>query len=344
MISPTKRASLPFREKLLQAKHVLVMGHNNPDGDALGSGLALVLALRELGKAADLGFTGVVPPNLYFLLENSGTYLDSPEPQAISGYDLLVYVDCHDFSRVWPEHEFCQGNHFPPYLVIDHHVLTDTLSIALDSYHDHTASSTGELMSRLLTDLSITFTPTIVEALLTAIASDTGFYTQTNASPSALRETAYLVSLGGDLGEINAKVNKDWSLARLRLLGLALGSLELSHGGQVATMLITRKMFHEAQAGLGETDGFIEYPRSIQGVTLAALIKSNLKGQVKVSMRSRGIGIARSIAMEFGGGGHDQAAAYSVGSDDISGVKADFLTVAGKYVLQKFNSQASSRK
>jgi phosphoesterase RecJ-like protein len=303
-----------FLERLVSARRLIILGHHNPDGDALGASLALALALGEMGREVQVGTSGKIAPNIMFLLEGvPGLCREFRVPRDLrpEDWDLAVFMDCHGPERVWPDHAGEGFGFLPPYLVIDHHVHTEPLSGCEGLFHDPEASSTGEMVARILKALRAPFPPQVLEAILAAIASDTGFFTQANTTASALRETADLVGLGGDLEGVNNKLNQSFSLARMRLLHLSLGSIELFRGGQVAAMFITSDMLERSGAALEDSEGFVDFPRAVKGVALAALFKEDGRGRVKVSLRSRYPVSARAVAASNGGGGHVLAAAYT---------------------------------
>ncbi|MDR1037586.1 MAG: bifunctional oligoribonuclease/PAP phosphatase NrnA [Deltaproteobacteria bacterium] len=318
-----------FLDRLSSAGKVLILGHHNPDGDALGASVGLGSALRDMGRDVTVGTSGAIAPNTRFILEGScGFHLafDSPEDVAGGGFDLLVFVDCHGPERVWPDlaPESYAGK-LPPYLVIDHHVHAGPLSGCAGLYHDPGASSTGEMVARLIRAMDSRFTPPMLESLLAAIVSDTGFFTQANTTATALREAADLVELGGDLEGVNNKLNQSFSPARMRLLSLSLASMEFFRGGRVAAMCLTGDMLRTAGAAREDSEGFVDFPRSVKGVELAALFREDGRGRVKVSLRSRYPVSARQVAVRYGGGGHVLAAAYTDSGPTCSEAKARFL-------------------
>jgi phosphoesterase RecJ-like protein len=315
-----------FIEAILRSERILVLEHFNPDGDALGAATALGHALRNMGKETTVGTTGKIPPNLFFLMEPEELFREVfLDKYFLAEFDLAIFVDCHGPERTWPDGTFEDFSYLPPYLVIDHHVHGAPLTDPIALIHHPAASSTGELVAKLIKDMGLTFTKPIVEALLTAIVSDTNFFTQSNATPSSLRETADLVALGGDLENLNVKLNQSWTLSRMRLLEKALGTLETHFDGKLALITLTSDMLKEVGATLEDADGFVEYPRGLSGVDLAAFIKEDGHGRVKVSLRSRYPVSAREIAQCFGGGGHMRAAAYTDSSKEASQAKARFL-------------------
>jgi phosphoesterase RecJ-like protein len=319
-----------FLARLASAGRVVVVGHHNPDGDALGSAAALCRALAGPGREVRLGTSGKIAPNIMFILEAApaGLALELRRPSDLkpSDWDLAVFVDCHGPERVWPDHPKGLGyGRLPPYLVIDHHVHPEPVTGCEGLFHDPGASSTGEMVARIIRALKADFAPETLEALLAAIASDTGFFTQANTTASALREAADLVSLGGDLEGVNCKLNQSFGLPRMRLLQLALGSIELHRGGRVACMSLTSEMVELAGAAREDSDGFVDYPRAVKGVELAALFKEDGRGRVKVSLRSRYPVSARAVAAARGGGGHVLAAAYTDPSGTCGEARERFL-------------------
>jgi phosphoesterase RecJ-like protein len=303
-----------FLALLSSAARVLVIGHFNPDGDALGASAALGEALRDMGRAVTVGVSGIVAPNLEFLLQACPCLrreFRRPSEARGTDWDLAVIVDCHGPDRVWPDHGREDFAGLPPYLVIDHHMHSDDVRGHLAIFHDPEASSTGEMVARVLKGLNSAFTPPVLEALLAAIASDTGFFTQANTSACSLREAADLVSRGGDLEGVNLKLNQSFSPARMRLLHLSLGTMEFFRGGKVAAMHLTGEMLELSGASREDSDGFVDFPRSVKGVELAVFFKEDGRGRVKVSLRSRYPVSARAIAVGCGGGGHELAAAYT---------------------------------
>jgi phosphoesterase RecJ-like protein len=324
-----------FVEFLRKNERIMVLGHQHPDGDALGSAAALAAVLRSLGKTAFVGISGRVAPNITFLMEPPKFFSEVSDLnfRFLKSFDLLVYVDCHGPSRVWPDTDPADWAELPPNLVIDHHIHNEDLQGALAVYHDKNSSSTGELVARLTRHLEAELSEKSVEALLTAIVTDTGFFTQDNTTPSTLREAADLLENGGKLAKLHEKLNNGHTLERMRLLKNSLTSLELFLGGKVAVMLLTEDMLEDARARVEDADGFIDFPRSLGNVVLSAFIKDGGRKGVKVSLRSKAPVSARMIAQAFGGGGHELAAAYTDPSDSPEIARARFLEVASRHVL-----------
>ncbi|MDR1110870.1 MAG: DHH family phosphoesterase [Deltaproteobacteria bacterium] len=293
------------------ARRVLIVGHQNPDGDALGSALALALALDGPGREVTVGLTGMVAKSLDFLTRGK-KFVSSLDlgPDLAQRFDLMVLVDCLSPSRVWPEAKDCRPEAFPPYVAIDHHHSGQAPVNYRAGFIDHLASATGELVFKVIEALGAEFSPPIVEALLAALISDTGSFSQGNATSECLRQASVLVSLGGDIEHINQYLRRNWSTTRMRLLSESLATLALHHDGRMASMLLTQEMLDRTGSSLDEAEGLVEYPLLLSGVDVAALLKVNGHGQTRVSLRSRPAVDVRELARSQGGGGHRQAAAY----------------------------------
>ena len=303
-------------EKLLRASsRVLVLTHHNPDGDALGSAAGMALTLIETGREADLYLAGTWAEHLNFLLEGLSvkTSLDDP-----AGYDLVILLDCHSFDRLGPggrtlADRLAQVPEPAPLMVLDHHLLGPGEKIGANWMLDSGASSTGELVWGLIRDLGWVPPRAALQALLLAITSDTGFFSQSNSTAAALRAAADMTELGGSLEEVDRLVNKGLPLRRMKLMGLTLATLTLHFQGRLATLAVTPEMLAEAGAVMADTEDFVELGRSLAGVSLAALIKDSGRGpgEIRVSLRSREEVDASALARLFGGGGHRQASAYN---------------------------------
>ncbi len=320
-----------------RAERVLVFPHHNPDGDALGSAAGLVHALTAQGRTVGLHLRGSWADHLGFLLKGLPLIDAGAEfPDA----DLLVLLDCHSFDRLGPGGRAAAAHlaklpSRPPLVVIDHHLLTEEEAPGEHWLMDSRASSTGELVWSFLRELGWTPPTEGLTALLMAMASDTGFFSQTNTTPEALRAAADLVAAGGSLEEVNRRLRQGQPFRRLKLMGLALDSLELHFGGALATMLITPDMLKRTGAVMADTEDFVELGRSLAGVRLAVLIKDAGQGPntIRVSLRGVGRVDAQGLARLFGGGGHRQASAYNdPAAGNAAEALANLLARAEKFV------------
>ncbi|MDR3134887.1 MAG: DHH family phosphoesterase [Deltaproteobacteria bacterium] len=320
---------------LREAKRPLIIGHENPDGDALGSALALGLALQSPGRSISVGYSGTFSKCLEFLVKGKGILSYVPfSPELGKKHDLLVLVDCLDPFRVWVEAENCPPGSLPPHVCVDHHA-NHYPSHHLASYINHQAAATAELVFKVIEALGAEFTPSIVEALLAALISDTGSFSQGNATSECLRQASFLVSKGGDIENINHYLKRNWSQTRMRLLVATLGTIALHHGDRVATMLLTQETLNQTGSCLAEAEGLVDYPLLLQGVDLVAFFKVNGAGKTRVSLRGRpGVNV-RDLADAMGGGGHRQASAYLDDSPDPAVAMARALPLLERLIVQE---------
>lgn len=289
-----------FREK----SRFLVACHENPEGDAIGSELALALALRKMGKTATVLNADPVPGNLAFLPGAETVILDADG----SPYEVAVVVDCGSperTGRVRDELRKC-----PIMVDIDHHSTCN----AQGDYClvDPGAAATGILVHRILATLGLPIDRDIAKNIYVAILTDTGSFRYSNATPEAYEIAGDMVRIGVDPWEVAEKVYETQTAAKLGLLGRVLGSLELAAGGKVAAVTTFQRDLRDFSATKDHLEGFINYPRSIAGVEVAAAFREERSGKFRVSLRSKGRVDVSAVASALGGGGHHNAAGCTV--------------------------------
>lgn len=277
----------------------LVASHEGPDGDALASTLALTLALRELGKDAVAYNRDGVPSPFGFLPGAAGVVssVDGLEP-----FDAGFILDAGELRRA--------GNHLAQLcrllVNIDHHPHSEHFGAI--HYVDERACATGILIYRILVALGHPLSPDVARCIYAAILSDTGSFRYSNADPEAFRVAAELVGGGVNPWDVAAALYEHQPEQRLRLLALALGTLTVSPCGRLGSVSVTSEMFLAAGAGPEHTDGFVNYPRSIEGVEVGLFFRQTGPAAFKVGFRSKGRIDVGALAREFGGGGHHNAA------------------------------------
>jgi phosphoesterase RecJ-like protein len=285
------------------ARRILLAAHTSPDGDALGAMLALGQGLEAVGKTATLFCRGPIPAMYDFLPGLDQIREEAGRPE---DYDVVLLLDCHEPDRAGLDESIWLGR--PNLYVLDHH---RTDQATPPGVIDVTASAAGELVWRLLKLLDVPFTESMAVNLFVAISTDTGSFSYSNTSAAALAIAAEMVELGASPWEVTSRLHLNRPSCRLDLLGLALGGLEFIYDGRVGVMTVTRDMLAQTGCDLDDTEGFVEYPRSVAGIELALLFKEK-KGETKVSLRSVGRVDAAALARKFGGGGHFQAAGFSL--------------------------------
>jgi len=289
---------------LREKDRFLIACHENPEGDAIGSELALALALRKMGKTATVLNADPVPANLLFL-PGTGTVVFTEDG---SKYDVAVVLDCSSperTGRVGRELRKC------PLLVnIDHHRTNGDLGeLALV---DPDAAATGLLVHRILSAMGYEIGLDVATNIYVAVLTDTGSFHYGSSSPEAFEVAGDMVRRGVDPWAVAEQVYETQSAHRLRLLGRVLDSLEVSADGRVACITTMRKDLREFASGKDALEGFINYPRSIVGVEVAVSFREEEGGVFRVSFRSKGRVDVSAVAARFGGGGHRNAAGCTV--------------------------------
>lgn len=313
-----QRLAERFREK----SRFLLLTHVNPDGDALGSLIGMGLGLRSLGKQVVMCCESGVPYLYDFLPGVEHVVAEVGDPR---DYDAVVLLDCHALKRAGKQASAMTP--LPWLAVVDHHIVEDELPE--DALVDTTASAAGELVYHLLVAMGAAVTDEIAANLFVAVSTDTGSFSYENTSPGALAVGAELVRCGARPWDVFQAVNLNKRPERLRLLGMALQNMEFFHGGNMGALTVTTDMLASAGATAVDVDGFVEYPRSVQGVELAALFRETGNGACKVSLRSRGGFDTADLARSFGGGGHRNAAGFSL-PGALEDVKKQVVEAAGR--------------
>jgi phosphoesterase RecJ-like protein len=307
----------------------LVTTHENPDGDALGSILAMKLALEQLGKDASLYLSGSIPlPSEYDFMDLGAVSRELPDDAAER---VVLALDCANERRLGPDSSFVQRS--PLVVDIDHH--HDNSRFGQVNLIVADASSTGEILYDLFGELGVELTPEIAEALYIALVTDTGRFQYTNTTPKALRIAAELVEAGANVHQVFQDVYENVAFAKLKLLARALESAKVYEGGRVIVADLERGDFAAAGAEEPFAEGIIDFLRSVEGAEVVALIREppTQNGPTRrVSLRTRGTGIdVSAIARKSGGGGHRQAAGFSseASTDEIVDfIRREFLEQA----------------
>jgi phosphoesterase RecJ-like protein len=287
----------------------LVVTHENPDGDALGSLLATTLALRQLGKDAEMVLMGEAPlPSEYHFLALDGLLREPPDDM---GERVLVAVDCAKADRIGPD--LTPVERAPLVLDIDHH--HDNTRFGDVNLIVASASSTGEVLRDVFGELGVELTPEIAEPLYVALVTDTGRFQYSNTTPKSLRLAAELVDAGADVHAVFQEVYESVEFAKLKLLARALDRAKVLEGGRIVVSYLLRTDFAEVGAAEPYSEGIIDYLRAVEGAELAVLIREpprdsgpTHKGSLRASVDELDVSV---IARIFGGGGHRQAAGFS---------------------------------
>lgn len=279
----------------------LVLGHVNPDGDSLGCMCAFRLAAQSMGKSAVTVSADAVPENYRFLQGSEHILREAPSGER---FDVGVILDCDGPGRLGAPSEVLES--CAKTLEFDHHPGVERISDV--RVIDSSAASTGEILYEFFVEAGVNITPQIAECLLTAIVTDTGCFRFSNVKPSTLRAASGLLECGVSINKIVHRVYETRTLAAAKILGAALSSLKTSANGQVAYACITHEQMVSAQTDEAETEGVVNYVRSVRGARVGILFRENTDGTTRVSLRSADNLDANQIARLFGGGGHRTAA------------------------------------
>jgi phosphoesterase RecJ-like protein len=298
-----------FRAFLDAHDDFLILSHIDPDGDAVGSSLGLAWAIRPTGKRVTVANDSPLPANLRFLpgWEEVRLAREVPGP-----FHAVFVLDCSSLDRVGqPALALIAPD--AAVACVDHHAGTD--GFGDPRLVDIEASATAELIHDILHACGLPIGPEAAACLYAGIASDTGAFRFQNTTPHVLRLAADLVERGADPSRTALSLFGRKSPASLRVLGLALASLESRASGKVSVLTISRAMFDQAQAAPEDADGIVQYAQSVNGALIGVLIQETAPGEVRISFRSDGTVDVNDIAGRFGGGGHRNAAGARLRGD-----------------------------
>ncbi len=284
---------------LKDCRTVLISVHKNPDGDALGAQLGLMLGLEKMGKEVFVHNLDPVPEILRFL---PGTDRITTGPSVKGTYDAFLVLDADPprtglFNGAWPARTLIN---------IDHHV-TNSREWPL-TWLDPDATATGEMVYRLLTLLKVPLDKDMAICLYTAIFTDTGSFRYSNTTPESMRIAATLIEAGADTWKVTENVYESYAFKRIHLLGRVLSGIERSQDGRIAWVLVTEDLYRQTGTSAEDTDNFVNFARSVKGVEVAILFRQTGASQYKISLRAKGRVDLSGLASSLGGGGHKNAA------------------------------------
>jgi bifunctional oligoribonuclease and PAP phosphatase NrnA len=310
MSFPRTRSDLPAVADALRSNdRFLLVTHENPDGDALGSILAAKLALDRLGKDSVMYLAGSAALPLEYGFMELGELRRELPPDAAER--VLVALDCANEKRIGLDPALLAR--VPLSLDIDHH--HDNTRFAEINLIVPDASSTAEIVRDVLRELEVGLTPEIAEALYIALVTDTGRFQYTNTTPKALRLAAELVEAGVDVHRVFQGIYESVDFKKLKLLARALERARVYEGGRLVVSHLLRTDFHELGIGEEYAEGIIDYLRAVDGADMAAAIREPPEppdAPRRISLRASHDELdVSAIARKAGGGGHRQAAGFS---------------------------------
>ena len=296
----------------------ILTSHARPDGDAIGSQLALAFALEHLGKRVRLVDHDPVPQ----------PYADFPGVDRIEvvtaaegAADAVVFLECSDPSR--PD---VAGFDAYERINIDHH-LGNTLYGHVN-WFDPTAAACGEMVADLIDALGVPWTRPIAEHLYLAIATDTGGFRHGPVSARTFEACRRIAETGIDPSDLSRRIFSSFGIGRVKLTGAMLGAMELHYGDRLAVLYFDDALLAACGASLDDTEGLVNIPLMAREVEVVALFKQQSGGVCRVSLRSKGDVDVRSVALEWHGGGHRNAAGLTVNSDRLAAQQAVIAAIA----------------
>lgn len=299
-----------------EGRTFLLTSHIDPDGDAIGSVFAFAWLLEDLGKEVSVYLSDTVPYRYDFLPKPPGFVNTIPERE----YDTVFVLDCGSLFRVGRGHERLAA--MGPIVNIDHHDTNDRFGRV--NLVDTGASSTGEIIYRILRSMKLKLNHSIAVNLYTAVFTDTGSLRYDNTSVAAFRICEEMVRAGVDPARVAAMVYESHPKERFLLLGEVLRTLKTFSNDRIAVARVTEEMFGRTGTNREFTDGFVEYIKQIRGVEVAVLLREIDRDHYKISMRGKGTVDVAAVCSKFGGGGHRNAAGCRI-EGTISEVETKLL-------------------
>ena len=292
-------------DTISESKKICIVGHVRPDGDCIGSQLALTQALRNEGKEVTCWNEDVIPQKYAFLDPDK----IMQKPRRDSEFDCVIATDCATLERL--------GKAIPApekrkvFINIDHH--TSNTRYADLNWISGREASTGELIFRLLKTAGWVITPPIADSLFTAVSTDTGSFQYPTTKPLTYHTAGELVKAGARLGTICHEVYQSYPLPRVRLLKHMYNNFRLTHDDKIAYFWLKKSDFARTGADRSDTEGLIDHIRAIEPVVVACVFEEVEPEVTRISLRSKCDEVdVNKIAGLFGGGGHCAAAGAKI--------------------------------
>lgn len=305
-----------------KAKSIYLASHVQPDGDNIGSLLALGLALKKMNKNVFMLKTDNIPKDFMFLPN-----IDLIKEYDESDIDLFIALDSSDEERLGSNKELLQkANNI---INIDHHLSNTNFGDIniVDSY----AAATCEIVFKLIKKMGIEIDKDIATCLFTGISTDTGSFMYENANEETHLIAAELIRIGIDKQEININIWQNKSLINTKLFIKTLETLKTYFDDKVAIVEVTRDNLRSIGASMEDSEGVVSFVRDIEGVEVSIMLKEFEENEIKVSMRSKRYVDVSNVCSLFGGGGHKKAAGCTINSN-LKEAKKDLIEALEKII------------
>ena len=309
-----------IKEEILNSKNIVILTHEIPDGDAIGSSLAMYIGLKQLGKDVDV----IIP-------KYSDTFAFLPFANEIKeegrsdSYDLAIALDCGDLNRLngWGRY-FEEAN---CRIEIDHHEINTMFGDY--NYVNPTAPACCQILITVLKFMGIEITQEIGTCLLTGIITDTGGFQYQNVKPETFEFAAELLSRGVNVSDIYKRTLQTITRDKFELRKIAMNRIELLENGKIAFTYITKE--DEEQSKSDDHDGIVDIGRDIEGVEISIFLRETEENTYKISLRSNNYVNVADICLLFNGGGHKRAAGGTINLP-LEKAKEKVLTECIKYL------------
>ena len=292
-----------IKEKIDNSKSILILTHENPDGDAIGSSLALYNSMRKSGKNCLVYIP--IPDKTFSFLPGYDDILIGSELPDKEHFDLCVSLDCSDLNRLGIAQDLFRS--FENTICIDHHITNQ--NYADISYINAVASSTCENLMVVLAAIGLTINKEVAECLYTGFITDTGGF-RYNCQPETMEMTATLLETGINMAKIYRTIFDVTTIEKTKMTARCLERLELLADGQIAFTYVLRKDLDELKLEEADTDGVVNFGRNIDSVEVSIFAKERDDDTYKISMRANEYVDISVVASKFGGGGHLRAAGF----------------------------------
>lgn len=303
---------------LCEKDNILILTHRNPDGDTLGSGFALLRALKNMGKRVKLQNNDSIPKKYEYLYEGIETEDFTP--------DFIVSVDVAERRLLGDDLGKKYGDRVD--LAIDHH--ESSRLFAKETYCEPDSASCCEMIYLLLEALGTTITKEIADCIYTGMSTDTGCFRYSNVTPRTHMIAAKLIEAGADHNRINVRMFETKTMGDFLLQKMCLDTLEVYAGGKAASIAVTKDMLRRCGVDKSALDAIKPLTRQIEGVEIGITAKEESDGKAGISVRTGENYDAAAICAHFGGGGHVRAAGC-----EIKGTVEYAAEVIKKYIIEE---------
>jgi phosphoesterase RecJ-like protein len=303
--------------RLKESDKIVILPHISADGDAVGSCLALAMALRKLGKKPKVLLEEDIPYVYAFL---PGRELAEVYFSGNAAFETAVALDTGDLGRLGARRSVFEAAAVT--INIDHH--NTNTEFGFYNYVSSGSSAVGEIVHRMIKMLGLEADADIATCLYVAIATDTGGFRYSNTTPLTHRIASELLDAGVKVAEVSQRIFDTSSYEKVKLTGAAIGRLELFENGKIAMTALDNELIKSTGAREEDCDGIINVARNIRGVEVAAMLRQWDNGEIKVNLRSASYVDVSAIAGLYKGGGHKKAAGYITGGS-LEDAKAKLL-------------------